>query len=112
MAGFCCASARAQSGVVYSSSRQFTARQLQRPASLPALAKPTLMPASGSWAYLVSSSTARATGNTEEVILDPALLVAQCEQVKHLMLAELGMVDAWRGRIDLIINPSLTEDAG
>jgi hypothetical protein len=112
MAGFCCASARAQSVLVHSSSGQFTARLLQRAASLASSARPTLTPVAGSWAYLLSSSTAPRLSDPAEVTLDPSLLVAQCERVKKMLLTELGRVDEWQGRIDLIINPSLAEDKG
>jgi hypothetical protein len=112
MAGFCCASARAQSAPVRSSSGQFIAWQLRRPAASPASARPMLRPVAGHWAYLFSSSAAPALSNAEEVTLHPALLAAQCERFKSMLLAELGEPDQWRGRIDLIIDPSLAEDQG
>jgi hypothetical protein len=98
--------------LVRSLSGQFTARQLQQPGLLRGQARPTLTPLAGSWAYLLSPGAARAMSNPEEVTLDPALLVAQCERLKSALLAELGQRDQWQGRIDLIINPSLAEDNG
>jgi hypothetical protein len=112
MAGICCTSALAQSVPFRSSSGQFTAWQLQRPASLAGPARSMLRPMAGKWAYLFSSGAAPALSNTEEITLDPALLVAQCERLKGRLLAELGEADQWQGRIDLIINPSLSEDKG
>ncbi len=76
----------------HSSSGQFTARRLKDPA-------PSFIPA-------------KATTNRQSVSLDPALLVTECEQLKGRLLAELDETDNWQGRIDLIINPSMAEDAG
>jgi hypothetical protein len=90
MAGLC-TPACGQSVLCHSSSGQFTARRLKDPAVLTPIAK--------------------SSGQTGELALEPALLVSECEQVKRMLLAELGMQDDWRGRIDLIINPALAEDS-
>jgi hypothetical protein len=110
MAGFCCNAAGAQPVLYHSSSGQFTAWLVQRPSSKLAQVRPTLTPVASSRAFLPSSSTAQILRNSEDLTLDPALLVAQCERLKSALLAELGQSDAWQGRIDLIINPSLAED--
>jgi len=112
MAGICCTSACAQAFPVRSSSRQFTAWQLQRPALSPTPARPMVRPVPGNWAFLWSSVAAPTVGNAEEVTLDPALLVAQCEWIKGLLLGELGQTDQWQGPINLIIDPSLLEADG
>lgn len=91
-AGLCCVPAQAQSILFRSSSQQFTARQLKNP-------------------NVATSARTKPSANSKESTLDPALLVAECEQLKGRLLAELGEVDNWRGRIDLIINPSLAENS-
>jgi hypothetical protein len=112
MAGFFCASARAQVFPVRSYSGQFTARQIQKTALSPASAKPRLTPVAGSWAYLLSSSAGPASSSKDELTLEPSLLVSQCERLKGLLLAELGQSDQWQGRIDLTIDTSLAGGNG
>jgi hypothetical protein len=111
MAGFCCVSARAQSQVFRSFTHQFTARELKGPPTFSTPAKSVLKPIVGRGIFLFPSPPNRAAANADELVLDPALLVAQCERIKSTMLAELGEVDNWRGRIDLIINPALAPDS-
>ena len=112
MAGLFCAPAWAQAALVRSFTGQFTARTLQQPVSRPALARPVQTRVVGSWAYLLSSGAASALGHSEEVPLEPWSLVVMCERIKGLVLNELGLADQWQGRIDLTINPSLTEEKG
>jgi len=50
--------------------------------------------------------------NSDEIPLEPALLVISCERMKGLFLQELGLKDEWRGKIELIINSSLSKDKG
>ena len=107
-----CVSAHAQTAPVRSVTGQFSARRLERTKFLPAPADPLQMPVAGGWAYLLSSSASPALRNSDEVTLQPALLVVSCEQVKTLLLGRLEMSDRWQGRIDLTINPSLAEDKG
>src|SRR5208282_28551 len=38
--------------------------------------------------------------------------VVSCERLKEILLSELGLTDHWQGRIDLTINPALTEENG
>ena len=44
--------------------------------------------------------------------LEPAVLVISCERVKESLLMTLGQRDQWRGKINLVINPSLPADQG
>jgi len=111
MAGFCCVSARAQSQVFRSFTHQFTARELKGPPTSITPANSVLKPIVGRGIFLFPSSPNRATTNPEELVLEPALLVAQCERVKSIMLTELGEDDNWQGRIDLIISPALAPDS-
>jgi len=112
MAGPGCSTAGAQALSARSFSGQFTARRLQRAGLLPAPAKAIQTPVAGSWAYLLPSSATPALGNSDEVTLEPAMLVVSCERLKGLLLDRLGLVDRWQGRIDLTINPSLAEKKG
>ncbi|HEY3862177.1 MAG TPA: hypothetical protein VGO59_09840 [Verrucomicrobiae bacterium] len=111
LAGFCCASAQAQPPV-RSVSGQFSARLIQRARSLPSLAAPSRGRVAGAWTYLLASSATGELGNNDEVTLQPSMLVVSCEQIKKLMLNRLGLADQWHGRIDLVINPALSESAG
>ncbi len=113
MAGLYSAPAPAQTLIARSSSRQFTARLVQRTAFLPASARPTQVPmAGGSWAYLLRSQALPALGNNDEVALEPSTLVVSCERLKALVLDKIGLPDRWSGPIDLTINPALPEDRG
>ncbi len=112
MAGFCCLSALAQPHPVQSVTKQFTATTLQTPSAPrpPDKLKQALV--AGSSAYLLSSKAGSVVRNNDEVALSPATLVVSCERIKKLVLNRLGMNEAWRGRIDLTINPAMAEDVG
>jgi hypothetical protein len=92
-----------------SASGQFTARKLDHN---PFPAKPAdfvRAAMNGAWALVVQPAPARAT---TEVKLVPALLTVSCDRIKNAFLIDLGMADQWRGKIDLFINASRSEDQG
>jgi len=107
-----CHAADAQVFTAWSASRQFVARQKQGPmAALPA-AGVARIGIAGGWAFLVSSKGSSAVHSGEKVTLDASTLVVSCERLKRLLLMELEMSDQWRGRVDLTINPELTDEQG
>jgi hypothetical protein len=112
MAGLCGPSARAQSSLVWSVTRQFTARKLPSAAGWPAPARPAQKPVPASGGYLLTSRGTPALGNDDEVTLEPSALVVSCERLKTVLLERLGLTDQWQGRIDLTINPELAEGQG
>ncbi len=66
----------------------------------------------GGLTFLVTAPPLSPAAQTNEIPLEPALLVVSCERMKGLFLQELGLKDEWRGKIDLIINSSLSKDQG
>src|SRR6266511_1847146 len=74
------------SRVVHSSSRQFIVSGAALPASL--------------------TNSPSAT-NAPLVELDANILAVSCERIKHALLRELAMIDLWRGRVFVAINPRL-----
>src|SRR2546426_5690894 len=76
------------SRVVHSSSRQFT------------VGGPVLAP----------SFTNSPATNSPLVELDAKILAVSCERIKQALLRELVMVDLWRGRIYVDINPLMIDN--
>ena len=60
--------------------------------------------------FLLNSSLKEPSDSA--VPLEPAVLVISCERVKESLLRTLGRRDQWRGRINLVINPSLPAEQG
>jgi hypothetical protein len=83
---------------------QFTAARIQsRKANGPSPQAVRVPVAGGGW---VVSAPVTARAQTNDILLEPALLVVSCERMKQLLLQELGLKDEWRGRIDMMINSS------
>ena len=48
--------------------------------------------------------------NSPIVDLDPNLLAISCERIKQALLRELNLPDAWRGQINVLINPVMASN--
>lgn len=57
-----------------------------------------------------SASPRLAPTNSAVVELQAPTLVISCERVKQALLRELAYVDAWRGRLYVVVNPQMTND--
>ena len=105
------ASAQIWRGLVtaQSASGQFTARTFDHHSS--GLKPPVVsrVPINGDWAFMLQPPP---TPATTEIKLVPALLIVSCDRIKNAFLIDLGMGDAWRGRIDLFINAARPENDG
>ncbi len=56
------------------------------------------------------SAEPRAFTDSPIVDLDPNLLAISCERVKQALLRELRLVDLWRGRIQVVVNPTMASN--
>jgi hypothetical protein len=111
-AALVCSAVDAQVIPLRSASGQFTARQKQgRLAPLPAGGLERIGIAGG-WAFLLPSKGPSTISGAEKVTLEASTLLVSCEKIKTLLLTELEMSDRWQGRVDLAINPQLTEEQG
>lgn len=98
--------------VARSYSGQFTAREMRDRSHWTSPPSAMRIPVAGSWAFLINAPPKVDLEATEEVPLEPPLVVVTCERLKEMFLMEAGMVDNWRGRIDLIINRTLPQEKG
>jgi hypothetical protein len=96
-----------------SSSGQFTACEMRGRSPSGPSPRATRVPMAGGLSFLVTAPPPLSpAANSDEIPLEPALLVISCERMKGLFLQELGLKDEWRGKIELIINSSLSKDKG
>jgi hypothetical protein len=91
-------------------SGQFTAREARSRAPRGPSPEAVRVPLAGASAFLLTAPPPSPGAKPDEIPLDPALLVMSCERMKELFLLELGLKDQWRGKIELIISPSLPKD--
>ena len=108
------ASALPAGGIISASSYsgQFSSCEIRgRPPSGPSPAA-MRVPMAGGLAVLVTAAPLSPSAQSDEIPLEPALLVVSCERMKGLFLQELGLKDEWRGKIELIINSSRPKDQG
>jgi hypothetical protein len=110
-AGLSCACAAPATITANSFSGQFVARELEPETPEPAL-KGVRTPIAGGWAFVLTPRPLAEATNTDEITLQPAVLVVSCERLKALFLAQLGLADHWRGWVDLRINPALAPERG
>jgi hypothetical protein len=111
VAGLFCAEAGAAMVTARSFSGQFLAREAQ--AQTPsAISQGTRIPSGSGSIFLLVSHPLSAGTNGAQITLEPPVLVMSCERLKKLFLMELGLADRWQGRVDLFINPGLTEEKG
>ena len=108
----CCCLAAGRAGAqpeedfvtAWSASGQFVALAPRRPGLPIAISQPSGVPGQ----FILRSTLP--PNNDSKLPLDPSLLVFSCERIKESLLLTLGRRDQWRGRITLLINPSLPED--
>jgi len=60
---------------------------------------------------VASSFIANLENNTNFVRLDPTLLPISCERIKQILWRELGLADAWSGKIFVKLYPAQTAEA-
>lgn len=68
------------------------------------------VPIAGSLAFLVTAPPISPLASSAELSLEPATLTITCERIKGLFLLELGVADAWKGKISVILDRSMTND--
>jgi hypothetical protein len=91
-------------------SGQFMAREMRGRPRWSFSPSATRVAMAGSTAFLLTGPPPSPSAATDEIPLEPALLVVSCERVKELFLMELGLRDEWSGKVNLIINRSLREN--
>lgn len=94
---------------VSSVSGQFVA--FERKPSLTAASFPGQKLAPGSQAFVLPLSYPTSATNPASLTLEPASLVVSCERVKGELLKDLGLVDTWESKINVVIDDRLAPDA-
>ena len=111
---FCCwlalGRASAQSATDLAAARSVSGQFVAVTMGTPGL--PSSLPAAQRYpgGFLLNSSLKEPSNSA--IPLEPALLVISCERVKESLLMTLGQRDQWRGKINLVINPSLPAEQG